>query len=390
MSEEAARAPEAERLAPEAERLAQRLPDGEPLVQRLRVHRVSMPLAEPIRSGMHSIDAIHTVLVEAHGAEQVGVGYAFAFSENEALAVAAIAEDLLAVVQSTPARGVREHWAAMARQLDFVGLAGPGGMALAAIDTALWDLHARRAGLPMHAMLGAAARPVKLYGAGGWLSWSVERVIEEARSFAQAGYGAYKMRAGSPDWRADVARVRAVREALPPELDLMIDVNQAWSYEVARRAGGELEELGLLWIEEPLDAHDFDGQATLARELRTPIAAGETLWGVRELRRLVDSRAADVVQLDLMRCGGVTPFLAVAALVDASARALASHMFTPMCAHLLAVCEHAYLAEHLPSWFDALFDQQPQAIDGRLLPCAGPGFGLTISASTLERFGHAR
>lgn len=355
-------------------------------IEEIAIRRVAMPLDEPIRSGIHEIAAIHTMIVEARAGEETGIGYAFAFSRNEVAAIAAIGEDLAAELTAAPPRGVRAHWSAMWDHLNFIGHEGPGVMAMAAIDTALWDLLARRAGLPLYRLLGAADPVTDVYAAGGWLSWSVERVIEEARSYERAGYRAYKMRVGSPDWRQDVERVRAVRAALGETVGLMIDVNQAWSVDTALAAGEALEDLGLLWIEEPVDAQDMRGQARLARELRTPVAAGETLWGRRGFTALLEAGGVDVVQLDLMRCGGITPFLAIAAQVEASGSPVTSHLFTPISAHLLAATSRAYMAEHLPSWFDPIFEGGPRIVDGRLAPSEEPGLGLTLSAAALERW----
>jgi mandelate racemase len=355
-------------------------------IEEIAIRRLAMPLEAPIRSGIHRIDAIHTVLVEARGGGETGIGYAFCFSLNEARAIAAIGEDLAAAVTAAAPRGVRAHWSAMWDQLNFIGHEGPGVMAMAAVDTALWDLTARRAGLPLYRLLGAEQRATDVYAAGGWLSWSTQQVIEEAQAFAEAGYGAYKMRVGSPDWRDDVDRVRSVRSALDDGVGLMIDVNQAWSLDDALAAGRELQDLGLLWIEEPVDAEDLRGQARLAQELRTPVAAGETLWGRRGFARLLEAGGVDVVQLDLMRCGGITPFLEIAALVAASDAPVTSHLFTPISAHLLAAIPRSHMAEHLPSWFDPLFEQGPRILDGRLLPSQEPGLGMTVSAAALERW----
>lgn len=356
-----------------------------PAVERLRLTRLAMPLAEPIRSGIHAIDSIHLFVAEASAGGSTGLGFAFSFRPNEIAAVAAIGADLAAVVEARP-RGVRAHWQAMWDHLNFIGHEGAGVMAMAAIDTALWDLLAREAGLPLYRLLGAAEPGVEVYAAGGWLSWPIERVIAEARGFAAAGYGAYKMRVGAADWRSDVERVRAVRDALDPGVGLMVDANQAWSVDTALRVGAALEDVGLLWIEEPTDAQDHAGQARLARRLRTPIAAGETLWGRRGFSQLLAAGGVDVFQLDLMRCGGVTPFMTIVPLVEATRSPVTSHLFTHLSAHLLAACSRPYMAEHLPAWFDPFFARPPRIVDGVLLPTEEPGIGLELAASARERW----
>jgi mandelate racemase len=193
------------------------------------------------------------------------------------------------------------------------------------------------------------------------------------------------MRVGSPRWRDDVERVYSVREALDPGMGLMVDVNQAWSVDVAIQAAQALEDVGLIWIEEPTDAQDHAGQARLARELRTPVAAGETLWGRRGFTQLLAAGGVDVFQLDLMRCGGITPFLAIVPLVEATRAPVTSHLFTAVSAHLLAASSRPHMAEHLPSWFDPFFVHPPRIVDGTLLPAEGPGIGLELAPAARER-----
>jgi mandelate racemase len=345
-----------------------------------------MPIDPPIRSGIHNIAGVETIVTELEAGGERGVGYAFAFSRAEATAVRALAVELGQMVTAAPPRGPRAHWRAMWQHINFIGQEGPAVMALAAIDTALWDLLARAARLPLHALLGADARAVPAYAAGGWISWSVEEVIEEACAFRDSGYRAYKMRVGQPDWREDVRRVYAVREAIGDEMGLMVDVNQAWSVATALRAGNELEGAELLWIEEPVEAQDIRGTVQLSRELRTPVAAGETLWARRGFQSLLDAGGSDVVQLDLMRCGGIAEFGAIATLADALRLPVASHMFTGISAHLMAAAPNAYMIEHLPGWFDGLFEELPVIRDGLVHPSSGPGLGLTLSQDAVSKW----
>jgi L-alanine-DL-glutamate epimerase-like enolase superfamily enzyme len=355
-------------------------------IERVTVRHLSMPIDPPIRSGIHNIAGVETVITEVDAGGERGIGYAFAFSRAEATAVKVLAIELGELVAAAPARGPRDHWRAMWQHINFIGQEGPAVMALAAIDTALWDLLARAAGLPLHALLGAEARPSPAYAAGGWISWTVDEVIEEARAFQEAGYRAYKMRVGQPDWREDVRRVYAVREALGDDMGLMVDVNQAWSVATALRAGRELESAELLWIEEPVEAQDIRGTVQVSRELRTPVAAGETLWARRGFQSLLEAGGSDVVQLDLMRCGGIAEFGAIATLAEARRLPIASHMFTGISAHLMAAAPNAYLIEHLPGWFDALFDELPDIRDGLVHPSSSPGLGLNLSNEAVSRW----
>lgn len=359
---------------------------AEPRIDAITVRQLAMPIDPPIRSGIHFIGSVETVIAEVEADGERGLGYAFCFSPHEARAIRELAIELADVIKEGPPRGVKAHWHAMWQHINFIGREGPAVMALSALDTALWDLLARAARLPLYKLLGASRQETPAYAAGGWLSWPIEQVIDEALAFKSAGYRAYKMRIGGPDWREDVRRVYAVREAIGTEMALMADVNQAWSVADVLRAGRELEGAELGWIEEPVEAQDHAGTARVAAELETPVAAGETLWCRRGFQPLFDAGGVDVVQLDLMRCGGIGEFIAIATEAETRRLPVASHMFTPISAHLMASLSNAYMVEHLPGWFDPLFDEQPLLRDGRVRPSDEPGLGLTVSAEALANW----
>lgn len=352
-------------------------------IEATAVRQFHMPIDPPIRSGIHRISGIDTVLVELRADGEHGIGYAFAFSPGQAAAIRAIAVELSDLVRRNSPRGVRAHWQAMWAHTNFIGREGPGTMAIAALDTALWDLVGRTAGLPLHRLLGTADPATAVYAAGGWLSWPIEVVIEEAKAFQSAGYHGYKMRVGSHDWNEDVRRTLAVREAVGADFALMVDVNQAWSVDTCLKAGPELEAAELAWIEEPVDAQDLAGSRRVAGELATPVAVGETVWGHRGFQELLNAQAGDVIQLDLMRCGGVTEFLAIAEMVEACRLPITSHLFTPISAHLMAGIGGACMIEHLPAWFDPLFEEKPVVAKGVVSPSDGPGLGLTLDESAV-------
>jgi L-talarate/galactarate dehydratase len=358
----------------------------EPQVEAVVIRQLHMPIDPPIRSGIHHISGIDTVFVELRAGGERGLGYAFAFSSHQAAAIRLLAVELAELVKNAPPRGVRAHWQAMWSHINFIGREGPAALAVAAVDTALWDLLARTARLPLYGLLGAADPSTRIYAAGGWLSWPVHAVIEEAQHFKGAGYHGYKMRVGGPDWREDVRRTEAVREAVGDEFALMVDANQAWSVETAMRAGRALESADLTWIEEPVEAEDLAGSSRVADELATPIAVGETVWGVRGFQRVLEESAGDVIQLDLMRCGGVTGFITIMSMVEARRLPVTSHLFTPISAQLMAAAPAAYMVEHLPSWFDPLFEERPLIERGRIRPSQGPGLGLTLAESAIARW----
>ena len=260
-----------------------------------------------------------------------------------------------------------------------VGRSGLAIQAIAALDIALWDLKARRAGLPLAKLLGAHRDAVPCYNtSGGFLSTPLEQVIDNARGVLAQGIGGIKVKVGQPDTGADLRRLGAVRDALGDGVPLMIDANQQWDRATARRFGKAVDELDLVWIEEPLDAYDAEGHAQLARELVTPIATGEMLTSVAEHSSLIEAGAAGFLQPDAPRVGGITPFLRIAALADHRHLSLAPHFAMEIHLHLAAAYPGPTWVEHF-DWLEPLFNERMVLSEGRMLLPSRPGLGLTLS-----------
>ena len=260
-----------------------------------------------------------------------------------------------------------------------VGRSGAATQALAAIDVALWDLKAKRAGLPLAKLLGAYRDSVRCYNtSGGFLHESVERIKDNATSTLASGVGGIKIKVGQPDWSVDLRRVAAIREHLGDGVPLMVDANQQWDRPTAMRVCRALEEFGLVWIEEPLDAYDTEGHAELARALTTAVATGEMLTSVAEHHELIRLRAADVLQPDAPRIGGITQFLKLATLADHANLQLAPHFAMEIHVHLAAAYPHEPWVEHF-DWLHPLFNERLETRDGRMYLSDRPGLGITLS-----------
>jgi L-alanine-DL-glutamate epimerase-like enolase superfamily enzyme len=260
-----------------------------------------------------------------------------------------------------------------------VGRSGVATQAIAGIDIALWDLKAKRANLPLAKLLGAHRDSVRAYNtSGGFLHAPIEEVKERASKSLADGIGGIKIKVGQPDTRIDLERVRAVREHLGDDVPLMVDANQQWDRPTALRIGRVLEQFGLVWIEEPLDAYDALGHAELAAALDTPIATGEMLSSVGEHVRLIEARAADIVQPDAPRIGGITPFLKLATLADHNGLQLAPHFAMEIHLHLAAAYPREPWVEHF-EWLNPLFNERLETVDGRMLVPDRPGLGFTTS-----------
>jgi L-alanine-DL-glutamate epimerase-like enolase superfamily enzyme len=301
-------------------------------ITHVRLSSVHLPLATPVSDAkvltgrqrpMSEIAFLFAEITAESGHEGFGFGYSKrAGGPGQYAHAREIAPELLGEDPSD----ITRLWDKLVWAGASVGRSGLATQAIAALDIALWDLKAKRAGLPLAKLLGSHRDSVRCYNtSGGFLHTPIEQVLENATAALERGIGGVKLKVGHPDSRVDLDRVRAVREHLGDGVPLMVDANQQWDRPTAQRLGRALEPYGLVWIEEPLDAYDSAGHAALAACLDTPVATGEMLTSVAEHAELVRAGAADVLQPDAPRIGGITPFLRLAALAEHSRLQLAPH-----------------------------------------------------------------
>jgi L-alanine-DL-glutamate epimerase-like enolase superfamily enzyme len=260
-----------------------------------------------------------------------------------------------------------------------VGRSGVATQALAALDIALYDLKAKRAGLPLAKLLGSYRDSVQTYNtSGGFLNATLEEVKARATQSIEEGIGGIKIKVGLPDSKEDLRRVAGIREHIGWDVPLMVDANQQWDRATALRMGRQLEEFNLVWIEEPLDAYDFEGHAHLARVLDTPIATGEMLASVAEHKGLIAADGCDIIQPDAPRVGGITQFLRLAALADERGLGLAPHFAMEIHLHLASAYPREPWVEHF-DWLDPLFNERLETKNGRMMVPDRPGLGVSLS-----------
>jgi len=264
-----------------------------------------------------------------------------------------------------------------------VGRSGLATQAIAAFDVALWDMKAKRAGLPLAKLLGARRDSVPCYNtSGGFLSTPVEQLVANCEASIATGIGGLKIKVGQPDPMADLARLDAVRKVVGDRVPLMVDANQQWDRPTAERVGRALEPFNLVWIEEPLDAYDVEGHARLAAQLVTPIASGEMLTSVAEHLALIDSDAVDFIQPDAPRVGGITQFLKIATIAEQKYLKMAPHFAMEIHLHLAAAYAHDTWVEHF-DWLDPLFNEHLEIRDGRMHVSDRPGLGFSLSEQAI-------
>ncbi|MBO0875596.1 MAG: mandelate racemase/muconate lactonizing enzyme family protein, partial [Pseudonocardia sp.] len=313
----------------------------------VRLSSVTLPLATPISDAkvltgrqrpMTEVAMLFAEIITAAGHEGIGFGYS---KRAGGPGQFAHAKEIAPVLLGEDPNDIAKIWDKLVWAGASVGRSGLSVQAVAAFDIALWDLKAKRAGLPLAKLLGAHRDSVRCYNtSGGFLHSPVDEVLDNATAALERGIGGIKLKVGHPSGGTDLARVTAVREKLG-DVALMVDANQQWDRPTARRMCRALDQLGLVWIEEPLDAYDAEGHAALAAALDTPIATGEMLTSVAEHWQLIAAGASDVVQPDAPRVGGITPFLRVCALTDHKGLALAPHFAMEIHLHLAAAYPRA-------------------------------------------------
>jgi L-alanine-DL-glutamate epimerase-like enolase superfamily enzyme len=249
-------------------------------------------------------------------------------------------------------------------------------LALAAIDTALWDLRCRRAGLPLYLLAGGAQERVPVYTTeGGWLQLAAEELVEGALEAKERGLRGVKLKIGKPGVAEDTARVAAVRAAVGPAFELMVDANQGLTFDGALRRARAMAGLDLAWIEEPLPADDVDGHARLAAAGGVPLAVGESLYSPGGFRDYLVRGACSVVQVDVARIGGVTPWLKVAHLAEAFGLPVAPHFLMELHVSLAAAVPNGRWVEHIPQ-LDEVALNGVTIHEGCAVPPEEPGLGI--------------
>jgi L-alanine-DL-glutamate epimerase-like enolase superfamily enzyme len=272
------------------------------------------------------------------------------------------------------------------KELNFLGYEGVTIQAMAGIDMALWDLRGKAAELNVSRLIGGVRQEVPVYASGGlWLSSSINELQREAADLVAAGFRAVKTRVAPGKPEAMVARVRAVREAIGPDIGLMVDANQQLSAPEAILLARALEPFNLTWFEEPVICYNHEGEAAIAAALDTPIASGETVHTHRGILRMLQLHAADILMPDLQRMGGPTEFLKAGALCEAFNAPISSHLFSEMSLPLLAALPNALYLEHMP-WFEPLYGQR-LVLDakGRAIVPTAPGWGASFEPAAIAR-----
>jgi L-alanine-DL-glutamate epimerase-like enolase superfamily enzyme len=357
-------------------------------IERLDVSAFIVPTDFPEADGTLAWDKTTLVVVEATGGGVRSLGYTYADT-----ATALLIKDLLTpVVIGRDAMSVPGTWAAMLHAIRNLGRPGVASMAIAAVDSALWDLKARVLDLPLVTLLGAVRESVPVYASGGFTSYSLGQLQEQLGGWVDEGIHRMKMKVGtSPS--DDVHRVRVAREAIGPQAELFVDANGAYSRKQALEFAEEFKSnYGVSWFEEPVPSDDLEGLRLLrdSGPAGMDVAAGEYGYDLLYFRRMLEAGAVDVLQADASRCAGITGFLRAAALCEANLIPLSAHCAPSLHAHPCCAVDPV---RHVEYFYDhvriehMLFDGTLTPEEGELRPdLSRPGMGLELRRSDAARF----
>jgi L-alanine-DL-glutamate epimerase-like enolase superfamily enzyme len=268
----------------------------------------------------------------------------------------------------------------------FIGRVGIARVAIAAVEFALWDLACKQADLPLWRMLGACRERVKAYSTdGGWLSWSEDELVRDACQLVERGFDAVKVKIGRPDPREDLRRIAAVRKAVGPAIDIMTDVNCAWTLPQAVQYGSRLRDHDVKWLEEPLKPEDVRAHQQLAHAIVTPIAVGETIFTREAFRDYIAAGAVHYVQADATKLLGIDEWLEVAALAASYNLPVVPHTNVQQKLHaqLGAATPACILVENCYESIADIWEEPIAVVDGHYQLPQAPGVGLQLRQAVI-------
>lgn len=357
-----------------------------PRIDRIEVSAYTVPTDYPESDGTLEWDSTTMILVEAHGGGRKGLGYTY----GDVSVGRFVGSKLAGVAEGSDAMSPPAAWAKMQAAIRNAGRPGVGAMAVSAVDIALWDLKAKLLGVPLADALPRFHERVPIYGSGGFTSYPTGRLQEQLGGWAREGIPRVKMKvAREPE--KDPERVRAAREAVGGDVELMVDANGAYSRKQALYWAGRFAgEFGVTYLEEPVSSEDREG-LRLLRD-RGPgglaIAAGEYEWTLAQLFDLAG--CVDILQADVTRCGGITALLRADGICKGRQIPFSAHCAPAVSAHACCAMETLLHLEYFHDHVrveEMLFEGTLRPEGGHLRPDPGrPGLGLELKRSEAEKY----
>ena len=355
-------------------------------ITRVEIHMVDLKPKVLRTDAIQSFASQETPIVRITDADgAVGVGYSYTIGTGGPSVVALLEHTLAPMLIGREAEAIQGIWHDMLFATHATAVGPITALAMAAVDTALWDLRCKRAGLPLWVMAGGARRDVPLYTTeGGWLHIEPQALIDDALSVQAQGFLGSKVKIGKPHLSEDHARLSALRAALGPAYEIMVDANQSFTLSEAIRRARMLEEIGVGWFEEPMPADDVGAHAQLAARTSVPIAVGESMYSLSQFKDYLAAGATSVVQADVARVGGITPWLKIAHLAEAHNVAICPHFLMELHVSLVCAVQNARWLEYIPQ-LDLIAPEGMTISGGRAAPSNEPGIGIGWDWAAIAR-----
>ncbi len=357
--------------------------DSSPTIQGFRVRAVRVPMTEPHQTASGVITESPLVLTDVITDTGIsGHSIVFTYTAAALKPTAELIQNFETLVKGdvlAPAEVEQK----LAKRFRLLGTQGLVGIALAAIDMALWDALARVHSMPLVRLLGGLEKPVRPYGAVGYDG--VEGCAKAVEDWATRGFTGIKAKIGYPTVQEDVAVVRAMRKAAGDDMAIMVDYNQCLTPTEAVKRLRVLDDEGLTWVEEPTLAHDYAGHALVAREARTPIQCGENWWGTLDMQHAIEAQASDFVMPDVMKIGGVTGWLRAATLAHTKGIRVSNHLWPEISARLLCCTPTAHWLEYV-DWWNPILAEPLRVEKGMAIVGDAIGTGVEWNEDVVRRF----
>ena len=342
-----------------------------------------IPNEEALEDATQTFDELELVTVTVETSAGVtGVGFTYTIGRGGRAIKQFLDDVLVSRLEGKPV-APRQVYQDLRGETTFIGREGISEFAIAAIDTALWDAKGKETDRPLYDLLGGRQKHIPAYETnGGWIQFDIDQLRENAHRVGEEGFAGMKMKIGRGH-AEDAERIRAVREELPDDTDLLVDANCSFTVAEARRFANNID-VPLGWLEEPLQKGDYAAYADLRSKIDIPIALGENVYNTTQFKQVLSQGAADVLQPDVSRVGGITPWVTVAETADLWNTPVSPHYVEPVHVHLVAPFDNVPYVEHHSTVLNRVVESPLNLENGGFVPPDAPGHGMVFAG--LEQY----
>ncbi len=355
-------------------------------IESARLRQVNLPPKVVRTDAIQSFVTQETVLLTLRCSDGIeATGYAYTIGTGGSSIVALLRDHLVPRLLGRDPVHIEAIWKDLFFHTHATAVGAMTSLALACVDTALWDWRALSQQLPLWQLLGGAQPRLPVYTTeGGWLHLSATELVEQTLQAQADGFKGAKIKIGRPHVSEDVARLAAVRAAVGPSFDIMTDANQGFNRpEVTRRAAA-FAAFDLAWIEEPMPAEDVAGHRQLRAHTAIPVAVGESMYHLSQFREYLEQGACSIVQPDVARIGGITPWIKVAHMAEGFDVPVCPHFLMELHVSLCAAVPNAAWVEYIPQ-LDDITTSRIRVEQGFAYPPQTPGLGIAWDWPAIER-----